>query len=64
MRNLTENNIKTLRSRLDRLGKEKLIDTLENQMINCQVQGKFETAALCEAKIKWVRKQNDWVVNV
>jgi len=57
---LTDKQWKALQSRLSKLGKTKLIDRLEGEMINHNAAGNTKAAERCEWSLTWVRKQSDW----
>ncbi len=61
--NLTDKHFKALKSRMDRLGQEKLIDRLENELINANLAGDAAKVKRCEQSIAWARRQNGWIVN-
>ena len=61
---LTDAQIKALKARLYNIGREKLIDRLENAMINANSLGNTTAAARYEASIEWARKRNDWVIDI
>lgn len=57
---LTDKQFKALNARLERIGKIKLIERLEDEQINANLAGNTTKAARCEVSIKWARKQSDW----
>jgi len=57
---LTDTQWKALQKRLAKIGKVKLIDRLENEMINHSSAGNTKAAARCEWSLTWARKQSDW----
>jgi len=60
---LTDKQFAALKTRLDKIGKTKLIDRLENEMINANLAGDSNKAERCEVAISWARKQSDWGKN-
>ena len=60
---LTEKQLKSLRNRMFNVGKEKLIDSLENAMINANLQEKPKLAARFELSIQYVRKHSGWITD-
>ncbi len=64
MTKLTDAQIKSLKTRMFNVGRETLIDRLENQMINKNMQGDKKAAARLEASIAFVRRHSGWVVTV
>jgi hypothetical protein len=59
---LTDKQFKSLRDRLNKLGREKLIDRLENEQINANLANKPKKAERCAVSIEWVKKQSGWIV--
>ena len=57
---ISEAQFKRLQDRFQRVGKSKLIDRLENEMINHNSTGNKKAAERAEAALTWVRKQSDW----
>ena len=58
---LTDKQFKALQARLHKIGRDKLIDRLENRMINANLKGETNIARQCEVSIEWVRKQSGWI---
>ena len=63
MAQLTEKQFKSLKDRLQKIGREKLIDRLEGELINANLKGDAKTAAKKEWCISWARNQSGWIIN-
>jgi len=60
---LTDKQIKTLRERMFRIGREKLIDRLEGALINKNLQDDTSGASRIAQQIEYVRSQTGWVTH-
>jgi|GEM_PF-4350157 len=56
----TDAQFKQLRDRLYKIGKTRLIDRLENEMINAGLDGNKTKQQRIQSQLEWVRRQSDW----
>jgi hypothetical protein len=59
---LTDKQVETLKQRMNDMGKDKLIVSLENELINANMLGKHRIAERLEQSLEWALKHSSWVI--
>lgn len=58
---MTDKQLKKLRERMFNLGRETLIERLENALVNKNLQGNEAGAARLAEQIEYVRRHSGWI---